>query len=1005
MVQRRTENYGLRPARPAIASGPYVFHRGDLFAGFEPELIGRVTDGGAHHFADLPHLDTMVSVERVFLGRAREVRPIREGGIGRSLFVANGEEKARLAHGELLPDDFDHVLFPGQMAFQGDPRYGMLADPRVQVVCVNTLYPNPTVKSWLERAIEPDPHAGKIGVIGLGAIGYHMVQNMVAVNTALLEAGVGTPFTGLNLLADPHPQFPGRRLEILHTANAADLEINVYQPDDIQKFFKQSSIVMCIFSGGIPPLDHKDLAQGDVRMMQFHGNQVLLKQFVLEAERAGFRGTLVVVSDPPEHLATGVVRDNAARVHHDTATRHGLLGNHQVIAEAGLTNFSRAEHFMRELAAGRRSTDGFRFTGDPSGLLDTFRRRGAAFGPHGRGTVIANQVGEGFDLELSDWLSTRVATANYDVRQGHKLPADAPASNLIIALQRMLTGKPVPVSLLVGDVVTGVSATYDPRVGAFSVVPHPEAHPELTARVRDAAHLVASTYEIASRAAPVEMEIACRSSAFWANGVITGERVPTRLKPSCSGRDITNFNAVAMSPHHFARVQGSLYVPSDDPEIAALIKDLLEGYLPHVKHELVQSFHNLPIEPNPAAASTPTNGVQFFEEGAKVGRLVVDHDPFPTGKGKIHLPLYRREHSLFLQVDVAIDSPQNIELIGMLRKQGALLLGFTPRMHNQPPRLHFGFIGENVEIDSEFPVTPLASSLEGHEGAKRVFAHWITTFGAIRKSVGTDKCAPTYREKAVEKGRAMIERDPLLKGALIEDALYDEVPRRTLYEHILDVTEVLQSLVKILNVKGLDGKMLHRLVAMHDLGKAVYLLLNHYKNAVRLQRSHMHDGAVQPLGDAEVGPANGHWRYGRYMEDLRKGRPIEMPEFLKPYERFVDVDTDWLARDVEIAKAIVEESSVFGPEQDLKGRLLTFFDADEALETCDATTLLIELADNLSDYGRLENAYDIGYYLDVKERYVLARYGRDDESRASISRKFANLRRHTADLFEAGGNA
>src|SRR3989339_399354 len=994
----------FRPLQPSIASGNYAYAKGDLFAGFDRRQLEGVIREDAQYFNDLGRLDTMAAVERVFLARNVPVRGGKDSdGIGRSVFVANPVEKALLARGEILPDGFREMVFPGNAVFETDPRFQILNDSRVQVICVNNRYPDRAVRGWLERAIEPDPNAGNIGVIGMGAIGYHMVQGMVAAQTVLAEAGHDSPFRKINILQDPHPSFPGRMLEVRHTLNAGDLEFEVFDADNIARFFQQSSIVLCIFSGGIPHLDHKDPAQGDVRMMQFRGNQELLGKFVNDAERADFRGTLVVVSDPPEHLASSAVRDNAARVHHGTSIKNGLLGNHQIIAQAGVTNTARAEQFIRELMKNEGRAEGYACDNDDKleRLLSEFRINGGAFGPHGQGTVIANSTGPDFDARLSDWLAKRGGTANYDVRQGNKLPADAPASNLIIALQRMLGGRVMPVSLLVGDVVTGVQAVYDPRTASFSVVPYPDANPDLIKRVENAANLVKSTYEIASSSAPAEQSIPCRSSAFWANGVVTGECIPTRLAPTCSGRDITSFNAIVMALHHFTPFQGDLYIPEGDQDIADLIQDLLEGYIKGVEYNLVKSETNI----QPADGKTSRVAAReplYFNEGDKVGRLVIAQDPLARGPRNIRLPLHRKENAIFLAVDVAVDSPQNIEMIKMLRKSGAVLLGFTPRMHNQSPRLHFGFIGDDIEIDSEFPVTPLLSSLEGNEGARRVFSHWQKTFSHIRDVVGGEYCASTYREKAVQKGKDMVAKDPLLQELLVDKGLYDQTPQGSLYEHVLDVTEILGSITRILGVeKDIDRDNLNRLGALHDLGKGVYLLLNHYKNAALLQRAHVGDtGVIRSLSEEEIGTPGQHWRYGRYLEELRQGRAVEIPDFLKPYERFVDFETGVVTRDVEIAKEILRTSSAPSDSPELSERLMEFFDSDENLETCSVETLLIELADNLSDYGKLSGPEDIAHYLKVKEQYVLARYGRDDASRASIRLKFENLRRHTADLLE-----
>ncbi|EKD63914.1 MAG: hypothetical protein ACD_51C00151G0001, partial [uncultured bacterium] len=139
----------FRPLQPSIASGNYAYAKGDLFAGFDRRQLEGVIREDAQYFNDLGRLDTMAAVERVFLARNVPVRGGKDSdGIGRSVFVANPVEKALLARGEILPDGFREMVFPGNAVFETDPRFQILNDSRVQVICVNNRYPDRAVRGW-----------------------------------------------------------------------------------------------------------------------------------------------------------------------------------------------------------------------------------------------------------------------------------------------------------------------------------------------------------------------------------------------------------------------------------------------------------------------------------------------------------------------------------------------------------------------------------------------------------------------------------------------------------------------------------------------------------------------------------------------------------------------------------------------------------------------------------------------------------------------------------------
>lgn len=973
--------YMYGPDSP-MESGQIHYYEGDVFAGIPGDVLAQsVSDTAAVKRLDHWQAVTeLTDIRRIFLGSTGQIIS-PNGTIGRSVLVANPHEKALLAQGQALGHRLRDSIFPsGKAQPQAEARYNLLQRPDIKVVSMDTAWPRLALVNWLERAIEPDPNAGNIGIMGLGQIGSQMSYSLMAMSAVMPNS----PIRNINILNDPSSQFGGRILENQHILNPNDVGINVFADEDIDAFLGRSAIIFCIFSHGIPPLQIKDPSQGDVRMQQFGPNHDLLRKLTAQAEAAGFKGTIVVVSDPPEHLATAIVRENATRVALGTYGKKGvILGNHQVVAEAGITNLARAEAVFREQYPDQ---------------LARFRREGFVFGPHGRGSVVINSTTvEGFDPRLSRAIGSEVAVANYKVRKAGKLPADAPGVNQALAVLKMLQGEQMPVSLALGRSVTGVRAKFHPDVGAFETDVFPDAHPDVVHMVRNAGNYIRSTQAIAA-GEKVETAIPSRTTAFWSHGVVTGETVPLRLRPHCTGRNISNFNAMVMANHHFPFDQGAFYIPRDVDHLAEIIRGIM-AYLPLSQHQVKE------MESNGTAAApkgTYKDNVEpvYQEIETGVGVLHVELQRMARGR-KTSLAHYRATASLFLQVDVDVDKPDNADFIKMLVNDGAICLGFTPRTHAAAPKLHFGFIGDHVTIDGEFPDTPLLSSMVGFDSAIQVFRNLKRTIEEIRKKTKSDdpdeERALTHREKVMENYRGKLSRDDILLESLVQVGLYDESP--TLYEHLHNVDETLISLMSVLGIKDVDKIMARRIAALHDLGKAVYLQLMHYVNAYKLQQKNLGpDGQPRALTETELGNNSQHWRYGKHLECLRSGQNVVMPPKLLPFAEFVDLESGKITRDVEIGKRIIEMSPKLQDQKELSKRLKTFFDADELLIGCDNFTILVELADNLSDYGRLSTIEDIIRFLEYKEHYVLQRYGHDDGTTDKIKRKFDRLKQYTADF-------
>ncbi len=973
------------PQRTDLFEGPYAQTAENLYIGIPPEIVERIHAGRVRAFNDLIGVGSQVT--QIFIGMHAD--PDRS----RSVFVANPFERMALAKGEMPSIGFEPSIFPDAESASVEARairYNLLQDDSIRrVVCVNTAWPHQAVERWVDTAVNRKPNKGRVGIIGLGQIGQNALNAMISNVTTLRRCGVESPLKAINVHEDPHPEFRGRLLEARHIRNRSGIRINEFSAEETETFFRESDLVLFIVSRSVPSQEIRDPSV-DVRMSQFESNLHELRRYLHTAESAGFNGTFIIVSDPPEHLATAIHTELSERLTAGIEVDR-ILGNHQIVAEAGMINLARAEYVIGSMEKKRPGTD----------MAETFEQHGYVFGPHGRGLIVANDVRKGrFNPQLSDEVSQETSVQNYRVRQAGKLPYTAPGTNLALAVLNLLEGRSLPISIGIDGVVYGArSKLHD--IGAFELDPFPDADPELRARAQDSYNLIKATTTAASGRDDLNHTIPLRPTAFWANGVITGDTLMTKIHPTCSGRDIIAWNANIVPVHNFAMQQGRLYVPPENKELSTLITDAMKVLGDRFNFRIVNEDDG---RGTPSSTSDELVSTKAITEGAGIVTIRRMQNP-----NRFDPSLYKSRYPLYLQVDVAIDNPSAIEIITKLQNEGAISLGFTPRTHTGPAMVHFGIIGERVAIDREFPTLPLRSSMTGFEPAMRHLDHWRKSFEEIRatilkgfgKSTDDDQngyVALSFRDTAVAKGKEIVERDPVLNKLLNEGGLYKEAS--TMYEHVVDVIETANHLVAILGIeKEIDQDMLRRVAALHDLGKTIYLRLTHFVNAKKLQDQHCTEG-LRALNESELGDPSSRWKYGKFIKQLTSGEKIELPETLIPYARFMNFDTGEIAKDTTIAEHILTTSGIETSEKQLYDNLMRFFKLTDIFDTADLYTLVTELADNLSDYGRLNNLDDILKYLGYKEAYAIKRYGSNETTVEAIKRKFNNLRMAVISLYD-----
>jgi hypothetical protein len=167
--------------------------------------------------------------------------------------------------------------------------------------------------------------------------------------------------------------------------------------------FNCDVFVFCV-SVGVPSIGKEET---DVRLAQLKGNSAIISHYARLARNSGYKGLFAVVSDPVDMLCKAAFLES-------NKDENGVLDFLGLAPEQikgyGLgVMYARAAYYSKDL-----------------GISESFLREGRAFGPHGQGLVIADSV-ENYEAAASDYLTSKAAASNLEVRSAGFKPFIAPA--------------------------------------------------------------------------------------------------------------------------------------------------------------------------------------------------------------------------------------------------------------------------------------------------------------------------------------------------------------------------------------------------------------------------------------------------------------------------------------------------------------------------------------------------------------------------------------------------
>lgn len=260
-----------------------------------------------------------------------------------------------------------------------------------RVSSLNTEYPD-----WQEILNCKFTSRWKVNIVGLGDVG-------------------GTLLTGLRLLGGNCIESIGIYDRNINLIKRWELEANqIFSPFTAQKFPEVSRIrkenifdcgmfVFCA-TAGVPSLGEE---QEDVRMKQFEGNFRIVSDYARKAREKSFKGIFAVISDPVDLLCKAAFLIS----NKNTSGEFDFKG----LAADRIRGYGLGVMHARAVYHSKQNNE-----------TAEYNREGRAFGPHGRGLVIANSLKK-YDESLSEMLTTQTVKANLEVRETGFKPYVAPA--------------------------------------------------------------------------------------------------------------------------------------------------------------------------------------------------------------------------------------------------------------------------------------------------------------------------------------------------------------------------------------------------------------------------------------------------------------------------------------------------------------------------------------------------------------------------------------------------
>jgi len=260
-----------------------------------------------------------------------------------------------------------------------------------QIMWINTQYPN-----WQHILEEKHRDKWRINIVGLGDVGGILLTGLRLMGGDVIEK-IGI----YDIDSNKVDRWLMEAGQILYPdENSIQPEV-VYTDKD--SLFDCDMFVFAV-SAGVPPLSN---SQSDVRMAQYEANSKIISEYAKLARQGKFKGIFAVVSDPVDLLCKKAFIES--NINSNGQMDYEGLGPDQIRGYGLGVMRARAAYHAKKM-----------------GLGHSFEKYGRAYGPHGKGLVIADNI-KCYDNNTSIMLTGKALNSNMEVRNVGFKPYIAPA--------------------------------------------------------------------------------------------------------------------------------------------------------------------------------------------------------------------------------------------------------------------------------------------------------------------------------------------------------------------------------------------------------------------------------------------------------------------------------------------------------------------------------------------------------------------------------------------------
>lgn len=290
---------------------------------------------------------------------------------------------------------------------------------------------HPFRKNYL---IEPNGKKWRVNIVGLGDVGSNLLIGLKLLGGELIsEIGI---YSNRESVVSRY-EMEMNQIYSIEEGSVLNKGIPHVKAVSKENLMDCDMFIFCA-SAKVPAVGD---AVDDVRMIQYESNKEIVSKYAKMARDAKFRGIFAVVSDPVDLLCKAVYEIS-------NKNELGKFDYNGLMPEQ-IEGFGLGVMYARALYYSKKND-----------ALSYFKKEGRAFGPHGKGLVIADSI-DNYNEKTSEELTEKTVKCNLMVRELGFKPYIAPAlSSGSIAILSRIKGEYHYSCVFIDDAYLGIKNKY-----------------------------------------------------------------------------------------------------------------------------------------------------------------------------------------------------------------------------------------------------------------------------------------------------------------------------------------------------------------------------------------------------------------------------------------------------------------------------------------------------------------------------------------------------------------